>query len=235
MSDAGQAGVADCAEIYYAPSDVFERRRDGAFWLPYIVFFLAFAGLFFATRGLMAPLYDAEAGQAIAKAMAKNPSMTAEQAEQMRGAVRGFAAVGALVTPLIMPFIVGIITWLLAKLVTGGVGLKQGIMIGTFVLYPLLIQLIAFAVQAALMPDSLTSRGALSIGPARFMDTSQGGALAGVLTQIDLFALWSAFLMGLGVKVIGRTTTQQAVVVGAVGWLIGAILAALAGMGAAAA
>lgn len=234
MPDANSAGIADAAEIYFAPTDVFERRRDGAFWLPYIIFVVVFAALFLATKGLLQPLYDAEASKQMAKAMAQNPEFTAEQAAKGRQMAGTFQAVGALFFGLIMPFIVGIVSWLAAKLVTGAVGLKQGMMIGTFALFPVLLEQIINAAQAATIvsAETLTTRYALSIGPARFLDPNGSPLAAALLGHIDPFTIWSAFLIGLGVKVIGGTTNGQAATVGVVVWILGVLPAILGSLAA---
>ena len=225
MTDAVQAqpSVMDCAEIYYAPSAVFERRRGGEFLVPWIVFVVAFVALFMLTKPLLQPLMDAETARMIAAQRRANPNITEEQVSAMRSAAQGFATVGVAISGLLLPLISGVILWLVAKLVTGAVGLKQAVMIGVFGMFPLLLGQVVSAIQGAMMDVSgATSRYALSIGPARFVGTDQPVLLA-ILGQFDLFAIWIAVLLAIGVKVIGRVSTGQAAVVGVVMWLVGLI------------
>ena len=42
MNDVAKPGLADCAEIFYSPSEVFERRRGGEWAGPFFVFVIAF-------------------------------------------------------------------------------------------------------------------------------------------------------------------------------------------------
>jgi hypothetical protein len=222
--------VMDCAEIYYAPSDVFERRRQGKFGIPLLVYVVAMIVVFFATRDLMKPLMDAQFNKSMASVMEKNPQMTPEQLERSRAVAAKIAPVGVVFGSVIAPLLVGLLVWLVAKFAGGTLGLAQGMVVGVFSMFPVIVEYILNAIQMALIDTTgISSQYALSIGPARFMQDASQTILA-LIGHIDLFTIWMAFLIYLGVKVIGRTSRQTAATVAIVLWVLGALPALLGAM-----
>jgi hypothetical protein len=221
------AGPSDLAEIYYAPTEVFERRREGGFWLPLFVLFVASAVIFYATKNVMQPVFDAEWARGAAKMRAQNPTLTAEQLEQGKGMAQTFAIVGVFFSTFIGPLIAGVILWLVAKMFGVRQSITAAITVAVFALFPLIIEGLVNAIQAAFLPEeSITSRYSLSLGPARFLagPASKMHALVG---HIDLFTIWTAVLIAIGVRVTGNATRNQAIGVAVVMWIIGALPALL--------
>src|SRR5687767_1217227 len=165
----GRASIADIAEIYYAPSAVYDRRRNGQFGLPLVVFFIAATVLFFITQDLLKPVMDAEWRLASASMMRKNPELTPEAIEQMRG-FQKFAVVGIFFYALLGPLLAGLILWIVEKFVGVKQALKVAITVAVFAFYPMLLeQLVNAAQMLVLSEDSIVSRYSLSLGPARFL------------------------------------------------------------------
>lgn len=221
------AGPSDLAEIFYAPTDVFERRREGGFWLPLLVLFIASVVIFYATRNLMQPVFDAEWARGVAKMRAQNPNLTSEQLEQGKGIAQTFAVVSVFFATFLGPLIAGVLLWFVAKMFGVRQSITAAITVAVFALFPLIIEGIVNAVQAAFLPEeSITSRYSLSLGPARFLPgpTSKMHALVG---HIDLFTIWTAVLIAIGVRVTGNATRNQAIGVAVVMWIIGALPALL--------
>lgn len=230
MNDVAKPGMADCAEIFYSPSEVFERRRGGEWAGPFFVFVIAMILLFFATRGLLQPMMDAETNRSLAK-MAANEA-TPEQIEAARGMGQKFAAVGVFIFVLVIPFLSGLVLKLVSKIAGAAVTMKQSMAIGVLSLFPMLLSSVAQGAQGAVLDESAqTGRYAFSIGPARFLnpDTTSPAMMA-IAGHFDLFSLWIFFLMGLGVKVIGRTSTGTAVAVAVGMWVVSLLPALLGGM-----
>jgi hypothetical protein len=218
----------DCAEIYYAPSDVFERRKQGKFGVPLLVYVIAMAVVFFATKDLMRPFFDAQASRQMAQVLKQHPEMTQEQLERGRAMGAKFAGVGVIVGSAIVPLVAGLLIWLVAKFAGAGLGLAQGMVVGVFMMFPAIIEYIVNAIQMAFVDTSaLTSNYDISIGPARVMHDASA-VMRSLVGHIDLFTIWMAFLIYLGVKVLGRTSKQSAVTVAVIMWIIG-VLPALYG------
>lgn len=222
---AAKPGAEDMFEIFYAPTAVFERRRGGEYGLPLIALAVTAAILIVATKGLLQPVIDAEATAGLAKACAK---LTPEQCDQARSATQTMSGIGTLigvpVTYLITPFILGGIAWLAAM----AVGVKQrygvAVMIATFAWYPRLVEWVTSALQLALLPNlQVTSRLSLSLGVGRFLDGSHPNLATALLGRVDVFTLWTTCLIGLGFMVTAKATRAQAIMIGAIVWVVGAL------------
>lgn len=221
------AGPSDLAEIFYAPTDVFERRREGGFWLPLFVLFVASAVIFYATRNVMQPVFDAEWARGVAKMRAQNPNITPEQLEQGKGMAQTFAIVGIFFSTFLGPLIAGVVLWLVCKMFGVRESLTAAITVAVFALFPFLIEGLVNAIQAAFVPEeSITSRYSLSLGPARFL-AGPASKMHALIGHIDVFTIWTAVLIAIGVKVTGGATRNQAIGIAVVMWILGALPALL--------
>ena len=217
------AGTSDLAEIYYAPTEVFERRREGGFWLPLIVLFIASAIIYYATKNVMQPVFDADWARGVARMREQNPNITPEQLEQAKGMAQTFGIVGIFFATFVGPLITGVVLWIVAKVFGVRQSITAAMTVAVFALFPFIIEGLVNAIQAAFMPEeSITSRYSLSLGPARFLagPASKMHALVG---HIDVFTIWTAVLIAIGVRVTGNATRNQAIGVAVVMWILGAL------------
>ncbi len=212
----------DFIDIWTSPTAVFNRRSDGKF-APAMVFFIVLgAVLFFGTRGATAPIFEAEMTRGMA---ASSQEMTPEQIEAARGAAGIITSVAVVVGSPILLLLVGLSVWLGSKIMGGTISYAQGLTIACFAEFPRLVEAVSTAVQAMLMDESaLTGRYSVSLGVARFFDPdAANAALLGLVGRIDLFTLWITVLVVIGIKVVGNRSTEQAVMAGAIVWLLGAL------------
>ncbi len=232
---AGNPGPADMVEIYYTPTAVFERRREGGFGLPLLVLVAVAAVLLFATSSLTRPIVDAEMSRGFAAMARKNPQLTPEQIDRMKAmGGGGTATIGAIVYFLIGPLIVGFLLWLVGKVVGAKQELVAAMTVGVFAFYPRLIELVVNAAQAAVLPEgALNGRYRVSLGIGRFLDPDQAILPLALLGRLDVFTIWVTVLLAIGLKVTGRATTGQAATAGVLIWVIGAIPPLLGAMRAA--
>jgi hypothetical protein len=107
----------------------------------------------------------------------------------------------------------------------GAISFAQGLTIACFAEFPRLVESVSTAVQAMLMDESaLTGRYSVSLGVGRFFDPdTANAALLGLVGRIDLFTLWITVLVTIGIKVVGKRSTDQALMAGAIVWLLGAL------------
>lgn len=223
MSDAAPSRWDDYLDVFVSPGRLFERRSDGKFGHAMLVFIIAAAVLYFATRTAMQPIMDAE----FARGMAKNPNLTPEQMEAGRkfaGIAGGiFVLVG---TPILM-LVLGLVIWIAARIVGKSLSYAQGATIATFAMFPRLVDAVVNAVQALMMDEaSLTSRYKVSLGIGRFLDPDNAMLLA-LVGRLDVFTLWITALIAIGIKVMTKASTGQAVAAAALVWVIGALPALL--------
>lgn len=225
MSEAAPSRLDDYLDVFVSPSALFTRRSDGKFGQALLVLVILSAILFFATKSAMAPIMDAEMAKGMAGAMKANPNMTPEQIESAKAIGAKFASVGFIFVLIIAPFVLGTVIFLASRVAGGAVGFAQGITIATFAWFPRLVEGVVSAVQALLMDESkLTSRLSVSLGLGRLMDAATTNpyvlALAG---RVDLFTLWVTALIAIGIKVMAKVSTAQAVGAAALVWLIGSL------------
>ena len=222
-ASAASPGPADLFEIYVSPSEVYDRRRGGKFGLPLVIFAIISIILFFVTKDLLRPVMDAEWRVASEKMLAKNPQLTADQVTGVRAMTEKFALVGVAIYSILGPLLAGLVLWIVTKFVGLKPSLPVAMTIAVFALFPVLIEYIVSAAQTFIVPEaSIVSRYSLSLGPARFMDAASPVARA-IVGHIDVFTVWTAFLMYIGLKVITRATSAQAAIAAGVTWLVGLI------------
>ena len=223
MSDVTPSRWDDYLDVFVSPGRLFERRSDGKFGHAMLVFIIAAAVLYFATRTAMQPIMNAE----FERGMAANPNLTLEQMEAGRrfaGIAGGiFVLVG---TPILM-LVLGLVIWIAARIVGKSLSYAQGATIATFAMFPRLVDAVVNAVQALLMDEaSLTSRYKVSLGVGRFLDPDNAMLLA-LVGRLDVFTLWITALIAIGIKVMTKASTGQAVAAAALVWLVGALPALL--------
>lgn len=230
VATTSSAGVwEDFVDIFTNPSAVFARRQNGNFWLPMLVVTIAIGGLFFATKGVMQPIMDAEFQRGAAAAMRKNPQITEEQMATMRGFQEKFAPIFVLIFVPIAIFLTGLVLWLIGKLFDAVETFRTALVVTAYAFVPKIIEVVLSTIQALVLDQSsLTSHYALTLGVGRFLnpDTASPFALA-LLGRVDVFTIWVTILLAIGLSVTGKIPRSRAYMAGACVWLIGALPALL--------
>jgi hypothetical protein len=216
----------DFVDIFYAPSSVFARRSDGKFGMPLLILVVAAAVLVFLTKNAMQPVMDAEFARQSAAAMRKNPSLTSEQLATGRNF---FEMLGPIVYAVILTISVlgtGVVLWLVGKLFDAKESVAAAIMVATYAEVPRIVQILTNAAQGLFMsPEKLTSLNSVGFSIARFMDPDQASpVMIAVASRVDLFTIWVTVLLAIGLHVVGRIPKQQAAIVAAITWVVGALL-----------
>lgn len=216
----------DLLEIFYAPTAVFERRRETpAFGLALLVWVVLIVGLFFAFRNVTEPLFDAEFKRGMAQAMKQNPQLTPEMAAGFRETSKKFVVVAIAFYGIFTPIVLGMLLWLVGKVLESKAQIGQTIMVATYAMFPRVLETILNAVQLLVLPeDSIKSRFGVSLGVGRFLDPDQASPyLMAILGRVDLFTLWVTVLLGIGLAVMGRIPKGRAFIGAALMWVIGAL------------
>lgn len=215
----------DFIDIFVSPSKVFARRATSGFFLVMVIVTVLIGVLYFANQGPMQGIMDAEFDRQVATIMAKNPSLTGEQVQGMRGMMEMSTKFGVVVIIPIIVLLLGLAIWLLGKLFGAKFGYSAGAMIAAYAYTPRILESVLIAVQGLVL-DTAAMRGRyqISLGVGRFLDpdtTSMG--LLGVLGRIDLFTIWITILIGIGISVVGRIPRSQAMLAAALVWVLGAL------------
>jgi hypothetical protein len=212
----------DFIDIFYQPSMVFDRRRDGKFGLALLALVVICAVLFLALRNGLAPIMDAEMAKAAAAAAAKNPQITAEQIATQQGFMEKFAIVGFIIGIPIGVLIVGVLLWLASRLIDAKIAFAAAMMIATYSWFPRVAEIVTNAIQGLLLsPESIVSRYSVQIGPARFLDAQANPLAVALLSGLDLFTIWTTVLLAIGLSVVARVPRSKAAIAAGAIWLVG--------------
>lgn len=216
----------DLLEIFYAPTAVFERRRETpAFGLALLVFTVLIVALFFAFKNMMSPIFEAEFNRSMAQTMRQNPQLTPEQMQAGRAIGEKFMIVGIAIYGLITPLLLGVVLWFAGKMVESKAEIGQVMMVTTYAMFPRVLEAVINAVQVLIIPESsITSRFSISLGLGRFFDAATANPLLlAVLGRVDVFTIWITVLMAIGLSVMGRVSLSRAAVAAGAVWVIGGI------------
>ena len=222
----------DIIEIFYAPSRVFARRRDNPkFWAAFFILSILFAIGIWVMMKNYGDVLDAQIRRQMQAAMAKNPQMTAEQAETGRRMGQTFAPIAGVFMGVISTLILGLGVWVVGKLFDSKANITHGMMIATFASFPKILDLIIAAVQALVMGTAGVTN-MLAAGPslARFAPAGTSGTVLGLLSRFSVGTIWATILIAIGLHIAGRMTKGRAYGAAIVLWLIGTGIAVFSAM-----
>lgn len=208
----------DLVDIFHAPASVFARRADGRFALALIILTVLMGVLFYASQTVLADVMRAEFARAV-----EGQQLSAEQMEGMEQMAGIFGTIGFLVTFPIGVLLSGAVLWLVGKAFGSVAGFAAAAMVATYAQVPKVLQQLAALLQGMVM-EPVSSIYHVTLSPARFMDPEQSSAtVMGLLGRLDLFVIWSAVLLAIGLAVVGRLPKGQAYLAAAVVWGLGAV------------
>jgi hypothetical protein len=215
----------DVIDIFVSPTAVFRRRQNTSPWPPILFVAISIAVIFFATYNVLSPIFDAEFSRNTAKMIEKNPQLTPDMLNKMRGFGEATAKYGIGIVMLITMFILGAVSWLVGKMFDSKQTFGNGLMVAGWAYMPRVIGAILGGVQGLLMdPASLTSQMSVSLSPARFMDPDTTNAvLFQMAGRLDLITIWVTVLLAIGLHVTGKVPKGRAAVFGVLMWVLGSL------------
>jgi hypothetical protein len=218
----------DFVDIFYAPRQVFARRKDGEFFAALVAVTLLTAGLAFLFYNLLEPAFVAMTDRAIAQMVQKNPQMKPEQLAGMRGFMEKSQLFGGIVGVPIAAFLGGLGVWLVGKFFDAKQTFGQALTVSTYSLFPVVLSWIVMAAMSFMVsPDSVQGLQSYMLSPARFLDadaTNPGLLIA--LMRIEPFTIWGAYITAVGISETGNVSLNKGLGAAAVLWLIGTLISA---------
>ncbi len=216
----------DFIDIFYAPSQVFTRRREGRFGLALLVLTVVSAVLFVAFRSAFEPVFDAQFDQGMRAQAAQGQQLTPDQIATGRRFAGIIASVaGVLGTPILV-FVLGLLIWLAGKFFGSTATLGQAAMVSTYANVPRILTSAIVGMLALFAdPGTLTTPAALTLSPARFMSSDASPVVVALLSRIDVTALWVTALLGIGIAIVGKIPRSQGLPAAGVVWLVGTLFA----------
>lgn len=222
----------DFLDIFYAPSQVYERRKDGKFGLALTLLVIVGALLMYASFKSLEPAYAGEIARGMQQAAEQNPNLTPEQME----AGRGFAGIVMMVSGVLaIPIIVvlsGLALWLLGKLFDSVQSFGQALMVSTYAQVPrFLLGGLLMTIQGFVLDVSSANRVYdVSFSLARFASDGTSELMLAILSRFDVFVIWTTILIGLGLHITGNVPKGKAMIVAALVWILGALPVVLGAM-----
>ncbi|HET9424665.1 MAG TPA: YIP1 family protein [Gemmatimonadaceae bacterium] len=215
----------DFIDIFYAPSTVFERRRNANPWPMILIVTVIVTLIGVLTWNSLSPVFESEIRTQFAKAMAANPQMTADMVDSQVKIQMAFRRWGGVMFPIGV-LIFGLLVWAMGR-ISGAKELtyQRALVVVAWGSIISIVAALVMGVQGLVLDVSaMTSTDALSIGPARFVDkATTSPILFALLKQLDVFNLWTIAVMAIGVQVAGRGTKKTAITFALI-WFIGAFL-----------
>lgn len=219
----------DALDIFYAPTQVFERRRDGKYWVPFLILVVMTLAVYFLSVQYNEAVADAEFSRAMAKQAANGVKMTAEQQEAAKafaGKIKGLIVYIIPVGMLLGAWLSGLMIRLLCNLMGGKLDFAQGTTIGVLANFPEMLGKVAVGVQGLFLDtNTVTSKYSFATSAARFLSPDSNTLLLKLGALADPFVIWSAVLLGIGVYVIGRMEKEKAAVLAIIHAVVVALVA----------
>jgi hypothetical protein len=208
----------DFIDIFFAPRQVFARRSSGRFGLALLTLMILTAVV---ALGTQMALSEAIAGDMRRAVEASTGGAVPEEGlAQMRSFGTVIAIVGSLVGVPLGVFLSGLVIWILATLLEATTTFAAAVMIATYASFPRLIQGVVGMLQGLVLnPDSIYD---VSIGLSRFVPREgTNPVLLALADRVDLFSIWIAVLVAIGVHVVAGTSKSRAYLLAAAFWLLG--------------
>ncbi|MCC7053437.1 MAG: YIP1 family protein [Gemmatimonadaceae bacterium] len=207
----------DALDIFYAPRQVFERRRDGKYWIPLLILCAVSVAIYFLSIQFNEAVADAEFSRAMAEQAAKGgQKMTAEQVAAAKAFAGKFKALVVYILPVMLvisAWVSGVIIMLLGNMMGGKLNFAQGVTVGVLANFPEVLGRAVVGVQGLFLDTAtVTSKYAFATSVARFMSADANKFLLKLGALADPFVIWSSVLVGIGVFVIGRVEKEKAAV-----------------------
>ena len=215
----------DFIDIFVSPSEVFERRRNSGFFVPLLVYAIFTVAIMIVGRSALQPIMDSEFSRGVAAAVRKNPQISQEQMESVRGLTEKFTPIIIGVTAIIQPLLVGVLLWLAGKLVDAKEDIGAACMIAVYAVLPRIIDTVLRVGQAAMLdPSTLNGQYRVTLSPARFLNPDASSpTLIAILGRFDLFTIWVTILLAIGLSVVAKIPRSKAAIAAIVVWLLGSV------------
>ena len=228
VTPAAASLMEDFVDIFTSPSEVFRRRMGSNGWVPLAIIVVLSAVLYFATKGLLQPVFDAEWARQLAKVSAKDPA-AATAMEGSRGMVEKFGALFVIIGLPISMALTGVVLWLVGKIFGSAATVGDAIMVAIYAWVPRVLSFVASAVIMLMMdPAKVNSMFSATLSAGKIMDPDATSPVLFVLAgRVDVFIIWQTVLLAIGLSVVGKIPRTQAYIAAALVWFLGACPALL--------
>jgi len=214
----------DFVDVYLSPAELFARRRDESWTVPFLLFCAVSIVLYYAFLPIGGLVWEA--------AMVENAPPNAD-ADQIRQSAQFMKYLGGVFVPIGYGFMIAVMALglkLASAVLEPGARWRQAFTIATYAAYVGLIQQVLTTVSVYVKSRSgPVSMADTSFGLMRFMPDADPVVKA-MIGRLDLFALWSLALCAIGLVVIVGMPRGKAIAAAAIAWLLVALPGVVGGL-----
>jgi hypothetical protein len=219
----------DALDIFYSPTEVFLRRRDGRYGLALIILIALSIGVYYLSAQVNEAIFDIEFRKSVAAAAAAGQPMSPEQLAGAKAFSAKFAKLFVFVLPVfsaLAAWITGLVLMLLGNVMGGRFNFAKATALGVLAGFPELLNRAAVGVQGLVLdPATITSKYSFAVSAARFLPDTSNSLVLKMAAVADPFVLWSAVLVGIGAHVLGEMEKEKAAVLAVIYTIVSALLA----------
>ena len=205
----------DFIDIIFSPGEVFDRRANEGWGRPFLILSIVLLVLFYALLPVTGGIWEA--------AFRENapPNATPADIQKMGKFATYFGGIGMIIGLLFMTLITGVVIKLVSSLLEPAASWRQSFLIATYSLFIGVLQTLLIAVSAFIGGrDGALSMNDASFGVQRFMPTDLDPVMKALIGRFDLFALWSAALVAIGLIHIVRMPAIKAIITAIAAWAL---------------
>lgn len=205
----------DFVDIFTAPAKVFARRAKASPMVPYFVVCVVMIALFFASKNVLQPIFDAQIQKQMALSMKTNPQLTQDMVDKSKPFMNIMITVSGVIGVPILLLIVGLVTWIVGRFfMSSTLTYGTALLISAFSWFPRILESVIVLVQGLTMDVSrMTSPFQLQVAASRFFDpASMSDGLYQLLGGLDLFSIWGTVLVAIGLMHAGKLDKTKATV-----------------------
>lgn len=205
--------------VLFSPVATFRSIREAPSWLPPLVILLVLVA---AYQWLLVGKIDMEA--ALREGMERQgQQVTEEQIEQMAAMQSRFAVPCGVVLPAVGWILTALLLWGAANVAGGEIGFGRSLATTLHALMPNAVSML-LTIPVILGRQEIGSAegqlGILASHLAAFAPEDSPMWLLALLARLDLFAIWTLLLFGVGLHVVARVSKGAAAGVTLVLWLL---------------
>lgn len=206
----------DFIDIIFSPGQLFQRRGAEGWVTPFLILSGVSVALYYLLLPVNGPLMEI--------AMRENAPPGANQAQLQQGANVMKYAMGVMAPFMYLIMIAGTAVGLkfVSSLFEPAASWRQSFVIATYAMYVTVVQtvMVALAVFIKSATGGQLRSNDASFGLMRFMDVGTDPVLRALLGRTDLFAIWIAALLGVGLIHVVGMPKGKAFITAAIVWAL---------------
>src|SRR5688500_5031237 len=204
----------DFVDVYLSPGELYARRRDDAWTIPFLLFCAVSIVLYYAFLPIGGLVWEA--------AMTENAPPNADAA-QVQQSAQFMKYLGGIFVPIGYGFMIAVMAVglkLASAVLEPGARWRQAFLIATYAAYVGLIQQVLTTISVYMKSRSgAISMADTSFGLMRFMPHADP-VIKALIGRLDLFAFWSLVLCAIGLIVVVGMPRGKAFMAAAIAWLL---------------